>query len=201
MDLTQYFRLNSLIKIKTSHLFCKMEFSVLVKLRQSDRKYLNQPVEKEKLVQCIESARLSPSANNSQPWRFIIVDDQNLVKEMAGYVNMLGLNKFADQVPVFIAVVVEKESLLSTIHGAMSNKAYYLMDIGMAVNQLCLQATDLGLGTCIIGWFDEKKVKKLLKVNKTKRVPLLISIGYPASKTRVKSRKSFNEICSWNRYR
>lgn len=177
-----------------------MQFAELAKLRQSDRKYLNQPVEKEKLMQCLETARISPSANNSQPWKFIVVDEIKLVKEMAECANMMGMNKFAHEVPVFIAVVIEKESLLSTIHGVMSNKAYYLMDIGIAVNQFCLQATDLGLGTCIIGWFDEKRAKKLLKVESKKRIPLLISVGYSASKTRVKSRKPLDKISSWNQY-
>jgi len=151
-------------------------------------------------MQCLESARLSPSANNSQPWKFIAIDNPQLVTQIAECANLMGLNKFAKEVPLFIAVVIEKESLLSTIHGVMSDKAYYLIDIGIAVNQFCLQATDLGLGTCIIGWFDEKRVKKLLNTDKKKRIPLLISIGYPGSKTREKKRKSINQIVSWNSY-
>ncbi|HLN53998.1 MAG TPA: nitroreductase family protein [Lentimicrobium sp.] len=177
-----------------------MDFSELAKLRQSDRKYLAKPVEKDTIIQCLETARISPSANNSQPWKFVVIDEPELVAETAQCVNMLGMNKFAHEVPVFIAVVAEKESLLSTVHGAMSQKRYYLMDIGMAVNQFCLQAADLGLGTCIIGWFDEKKVKKILKMDAKKRVPLLISIGYPASKTRIKTRKPLKEMSSWNIY-
>jgi nitroreductase len=62
-----------------------------------------------------------------------------------------------------------------------------------------LQAAELGLGTCIMGWFDEKKVKKLLGI-KGKRVPLLISLGYPAGETRKKARKSLEEMSSWNQY-
>lgn len=74
------------------------------------------------------------------------------------------------------------------------------MDIGIAVSHFCLQATDLGLGTCIIGWFDEKRVKKLLDVERSKRVPLLISAGYSESPLRKKTRKNFEDITSWNSY-
>jgi nitroreductase len=74
-----------------------------------------------------------------------------------------------------------------------------LFDVGIAVNQFCLQAADLGLGTCIMGWFDERKVKKILGIG-NRRVPLLISVGYPDSPTRKKIRKSLDEMSSWNEY-
>ena len=74
------------------------------------------------------------------------------------------------------------------------------MDVGMAVENFCLQAADLGLGTCIMGWFNEKKVAGLLGIPRSKRVPLLISLGYPDAPLRQKVRKPLEEIASWNGY-
>lgn len=177
-----------------------MEFSELVKLRQSDRKYQHKPVEKEKVLQCIETARLAPSADNSQPWKFVVVDDHDLKEQVADCASGMGLNRFTHQSPVIVAVVMEKMSLPASVASYIKNKEYALMDIGMAVNQFCLQAAELGLGTCIIGWFDEKSVKKILHISRDKRVPLLISLGYSSSPTRKKIRKPIGEISSWNRY-
>lgn len=174
-------------------------FADLAKNRQSDRKYKEQPVEREKIIQCLETARLSPSANNSQPWKFVVVDDRDKKDQIADCSIGLGMNKFTHQCPVIVAVVLEKQNFMSTIGSMIKNKDYCLFDIGIAVNQFCLQAADLGLGTCIIGWFDEKKIKKILGV-RNRRVPLLISLGYPDAPVRNKIRKSLDEISAWNEY-
>lgn len=174
-------------------------FAELAKMRQSDRKYKNQAVEKEKIIQCIETARLSPSANNSQPWKFIVVDDFETKEKIAECTIGLGMNKFTHQSPVIVAVVLEKQNFMSSIGSIIKNKDYCLFDLGIAVNQFCLQAADLGLGTCIIGWFDESKIKKMLGV-KNRRIPLLISLGYPDAPTREKVRKPLDVMSSWNHY-
>lgn len=176
-----------------------VSFAELAKMRQSDRKYKNQPVEKEKLIQCLETARISPSANNSQPWKFIVVDDFEKKEQIAECSIGLGMNKFTHQCPVLVAVVLEQQNFMSTIGSMIKNKNYSLFDIGIAVNQFCLQAADLGLGTCIIGWFDEKKIKKILGV-RNRRIPLLISVGYPDAPTRDKVRKPLDVMSSWNQY-
>jgi nitroreductase len=177
-----------------------MEFSDLVKYRQSDRRYSNKPVEKEKLLKCLESARLAPSAYNSQPWKFVIADDAELKEQIADCAASLGMNGFTHQSPVLIAVVLEKSKMMASIGSVLKDKEYSLMDIGMAVSQFCLQATEIGLGTCIIGWFDEKRVKKLLHIDSNKRVPLLISVGYSESPLHEKVRKPIEKISSWNKY-
>lgn len=176
-----------------------ISFAELAKKRQSDRKYKDQAVEREKLIQCLETARISPSANNSQPWKFIVVDDFEKKEQIAECSIGLGMNKFTHQCPVIVAVVLEKQNFMSTIGSMIKNKDYSLFDIGIAVNQFCLQAADLGLGTCIIGWFDEKKIKKILGV-RNRRIPLLISVGYPDAPTRDKVRKSLEVMSSWNEY-
>lgn len=176
-----------------------ISFAELARIRQSDRKYKDQAVEREKLIQCLDTARISPSANNSQPWKFIVVDDYDKKEQIAESSIGLGMNKFTYQCPVIVAVVVEKQDFMTRLGGMIKNKDYSLFDVGIAVNQFCLQAADLGLGTCIMGWFDERKVKKILGIG-NRRVPLLISVGYPDSPTRKKIRKSLDEMSSWNEY-
>lgn len=176
-----------------------MEFSELIKIRQSDRKYETRPVDKELVMKCIEAARLAPSACNSQPWKFVIVDDPVLLNEMADAAQGMGMNKFSHEAPVIVAVVLEKMNLSASIGSVIKDKEYSLLDVGIAVEHFCLQAADLGLGTCIMGWFNEKKVRKMLGIGR-KRVPLLLTLGYPASETRNKIRKPVEEMCSWNKY-
>lgn len=177
-----------------------MDFQSLILQRQSDRKYSSTPVEKEKIMQCIEAARLSPSACNSQPWTFIVVEDDELRLKVENAASGLGMNNFATQAPVIIAIVLEKPNLTSKIGSVVKDKEYPLIDIGIAANQFCLQASVLGLGTCMIGWFDEKKVKDLLNVPRSKRIPLLITLGYSLSKQREKIRKPIDKMYKQNKY-
>lgn len=177
-----------------------MDFTELIRHRQSDRKYANRLVEREKLLTCIEAARLAPSADNSQPWKFIVVDDPDVKNQVADGAMLMGMNKFVSGAPVMVAVVAEKSTVMSSLGGALNRKEFSLMDVGIAVSHFCLQAADIGLGTCIIGWFDEKKVKKALGIDSQKRVALLLSVGYSESLVREKRRKSIDEMSSWNRY-
>lgn len=176
-----------------------MEFLDLVKKRQSDRKYKDIPVDRRVVVKCIEAARLSPSACNSQPWKFVVVDEPGLLSKMATAAAGMGMNKFAAQCPVIVAVVLEKMNFTARIGSVIKDKEYSLLDVGIAVENFCLQAAELGLGTCILGWFDEKKVKRLLGIG-GRRVPLLITLGYPDGETRNKVRKDINTMSSWNKY-
>ena len=175
-----------------------MNFEQLINARQSDRKYDTQPIDRALLVRCLEAARIAPSACNSQPWKFVVVDDPKLLAGMKEAAAGMGMNKWVTDVPVIVAVVLEKMNLTARIGSVIKDKEYSLLDVGIAVEHFCLQATELGLGTCIIGWFDEKKVKKLLDIPK-RRVPLLISVGYPASEHRKKVRKPLEEMSSWNK--
>ena len=177
-----------------------MEFSELIQKRQSDRRYAPKPVAREHILKCLEAARLAPSACNSQPWKFIVVDDRAKLAELSESAIGLGMNKFTVQVPVMVAVVQEKMNLEAKAGALVKDKDYSLMDLGMAVEHFCLQAAELGLGTCIMGWFDEKRVRKALGVPRGRRVQLLLTLGYPDSPTRAKVRKPLEEISSWNTY-
>lgn len=177
-----------------------MEFSELVHKRQSDRKYAPEPVAREHILKCLEAARLAPSACNSQPWKFIVVDDRAKLAELSEAAIGLGMNKFTAQVPVMVAVVQEKMNMEAKAGALLKDKDYSLMDLGMAVEHFCLQAAELGLGTCIMGWFDEKRVRKVLEVPRGRRIQLLITLGHPDSPTRSKVRKPLEDISSWNKY-
>ena len=176
-----------------------MDFSELVNKRQSDRQYQQKPVDRALLLQCLEAARVAPSACNSQPWKFVVVDEPSLVSEMASAAAGMGMNKFAFQAPVIVVVVLEKMNLTARIGSVIKDKEYSLLDVGIAVEHFCLQASELGLGTCILGWFDEKRVRKLLKIAR-RRVPLLITVGYPDGPVRKKVRKKLDEMSCWNVY-
>ncbi len=177
-----------------------MEFQELILKRQSDRKYLTTPVEQEKILMCIDAARLSPSACNAQPWTFVVVEEDNLRLEVEKAASGMGMNNFAVQAPVIIAIVLEKPNFTSKIGSVIKDKEYPLIDIGIAANQFCLQATELGLGTCILGWFDEKKIKKLLNVPSSKRIPILITLGYSDARLRGKTRKPIDKMYKQNKY-
>jgi len=179
------------------------ELLSLIGRRQSVRAYNNQPVEKEKLMRCIEAARLAPSACNAQPWKFIVVDDPEVKNNIADATSskVLGMNHFTKQAPVHIIIVRKKANFTSTVGQVLKDKEYPLIDIGIATIQLCLQATAEGLGTCILGWFNERKVRELLDIPKNKRVELIITVGYPASdEIRRKVRKETKDILTFNKY-
>ena len=158
------------------------------------------PVSREDVLKCLEAARMAPSACNSQPWKFIVVDDKEKLMEMADAAEGLGMNKFTRGVPVMVAVVLEKMNATARLGSLLKHKDYSMLDLGMAVEHFCLQAADLGLGACIMGWFDEKRIARLLGVPRRKRIPLIISLGYPENPTRRKVRKPVEEMSSWNSY-
>ncbi len=181
-----------------------MKFSDLIELRQSDRKYTDKPVEKEKLMRCLEAARLAPSASNSQPWTFIVADRAEVVKKLAKAARgpLGSFNNFAKQAPVIVTIVLEKPKAVTEIGMKVKEKEWPLMDIGITAEHFCLQAAEEGLGTCMLGWFDEKKVQQILNIPQNKTVALLITLGYTPEgyKHRKKIRKSLDKIIKWNSY-
>jgi len=181
------------------------QFLEILKERQSVRGYSDRAVESEKIVRCLEAARMAPSACNSQPWKFVVVDDPQLKDQIAGYTTsgpLVPMNHFTRQAPILVVIVRESASMTSKIGTLLKDKPYTLMDIGGAALQFCLQATAEGLGTCILGWFNEKKVKEALNIPKNKRAELIITLGYPSSQTlRPKVRKNMEDICCYNQYK
>jgi nitroreductase len=180
-----------------------MSFLDLVNKRYSVRNYKTTPVPQEKVVRCVEAARLAPSACNSQPWKFVIADEPVLVNELAkaAFQGLLDFNNFAFKAPVLVLIVCEREKISAKFGSIVKKKNFSLMDIGIAAEHFCLQAAEEGLGTCIMGWFNEKKVKKTLSIPRFKRVELVITVGFSADE-RIphKRRKSIDEVLSCNKY-
>ena len=180
------------------------QFYKLISTRQSDRGYIaDKPVEKEKIARITESARVAPSACNAQPWKFIVVDNQDIKNKLADTTSskVLGMNHFTKQAPVHIVIVMEGANLTSSVGSLVKRKHFPLIDIGIAAEHICLAATAEGLGSCMVGWFDESAVKKLLSIPKSKRPMLIITLGYPAKpETREKRRKEIEQVVSYNKY-
>lgn len=181
-----------------------MKFLELIEKRQSDRKYIDQTVEREKIERCLEAARLAPSASNSQPWSFVVVDDPDLKKKVAAKSigPLRSFNNFVPQAPVILAIVMEKPKVITELGGRIKQKEYPLIDIGITAEHFCLQAAEEGLGSCMLGWFDEQAVKSLLNVPEQKSISLLITLGYTPTdyKHRKKIRKSAKKVVKWNGY-
>lgn len=181
-----------------------MDFFDLIYKRESVRGYLDKKVEREKLEKVIEAARVAPSACNAQAWKFIVVDDEDKVKSLGKLVHntLVGnINRFALTAKDFIVLVDDKRNLTSGLGGKFKHKDYTAMDMGIAAEHICLAATELGLGTCMMGWFNEKGIKKLLNIPRNREVLLVIAIGYHDNKEpRRKMRKKIEEIMTYNEY-
>ena len=174
-----------------------MNFMEIARTRQSCRGYDEaRPVEPEKITAMLEAARLAPSACNGQPYHFTVCRGET-AKEVARATAGMGLNKFATQAPVLI-VVSEKPYVKSAAMGAkLKGNDYRSMDIGIAVAYLTAEATAQGLGTCILGWLDDEKIRKLCDLDQPVR--LVITVGYAKDETiRPKKRKDLSEL-AWEK--
>jgi nitroreductase len=177
-------------------------FQQLVKNRRSIRRYLEKPVEREKILTCIEAARLAPSADNVQPWRFLIIDDPELKSQLAKEVfsGIYYISKFAAKAPVLIMILARLDIIANRIGKQIQNINFYLIDVGIAGEHFVLQAEELGLGTCWIGWFNSRKARKFLKIPRKYKIVSLMAVGYYEKRPpKEKKRKKLEEIVWFNR--
>lgn len=171
-----------------------MNFTEIANNRQSCRNYdAERAVEQEKLDAILESARLSPSACNGQPYLMTVCRGES-AKAVAKAVQGMGMNKFADNAPVLI-VISEKPYVASAALGAkVKGNDYRSIDIGILAAYITAEAAAQGLGSCILGWFDDAKLREICSLDAPAR--LVITIGYPmeGDKLREKKRKDMSEI-------
>ena len=180
----------------------KNPFQQLVKSRRSVRRYLDKPVEKEKILRCIEAARLAPSADNVQPWRFLIIDDPELKAQFSREVfsGIYFISKFAAKAPVLILILARLDIIANRIGKQIQNIHFYLIDIGIAGEHIVLQAEELGLGTCWIGWFSPRKARKFFNIPRKYKIVSLMAMGYYEKKpSKEKKRKKLEEIAWFNK--
>ena len=164
-----------------------------IRKRKSVRKYLNKKVEEDKLFAVLEAGRLAPSASNRQEWRFIIVRYQVSKKKLAEAANN---QSFIAEASIVIAACAETDE-----HVMSCGQACYPIDVAIALDHITLAAVELGLGTCWIGAFDEKKVKQILEIPSEVRVVALMPLGYPYDSSVVnKNRLSISEISKYEQY-
>ena len=168
--------------------------------RQSCRNYSGKKVEKEKLEKMIDIARLSPSARNTQPWKFFCVSEtEEVVAKVRKAVQPLGVNKFADKATAFIVIIEEKPDFLTNVFERAKHRDFVSIDIGLTTAHLILAAEELGLSTCILGMFNEKDVKDAIGFTKENKVRLVLAVGYKSDDDviREKKRKSEKDLVEY----
>ena len=177
------------------------DFRRLVRSRRSIRRYTDQPVERDKVLACLEAARLAPSADNVQPWRFLVLDDSELKVRFSKevFAGIYTKTRFAAKAPVLILLLARLDIVANRIGKQIQGIHYYFIDVGIAGEHIVLQAEELGLGTCWIGWFNTRKARKIARIPKKYKIVSLLSMGYPETRpAREKKRKTLSEIAWFN---
>ena len=180
-----------------------MEFIDVIKSRYSVRCYTNKNVEDNKIKYVVECARLAPSWINKQCWRFIIIKDKKTIINLS---KTTIINRWLKNVPCIIIACGDPGQ--SGIHHGIK---FFTVDVAIAMEHLILAATDIGLGTCWIGGFNEKKVREILGIPNKIKIVAITPLGYPSSKrrllarvtnmiTRSKKRKSLDEIIHYEQW-
>lgn len=185
-----------------------MDVIEAIKWRRSVRHFAPRKIERDTIRQILEAGRLAPSSSNQQAWHFIVIDDEKIIRVIP------------DQVPAGTGDIISfaREAALIVVGCYARNITHRiaqlfghensLIDIAIAMTQMTLAATGLGVGTCWIGWFSEKRLKKLLRITDQYRIACMLALGYPAEKStaegiggiKPRPRKVLKEIVSYNRF-
>ena len=172
----------------------KLEVLGAMKTRRSIRKFKPTPIPSDVIQKILSAARLAPSANNAQPWKFIIVRDEDLKIKLTQACNN---KKWIAEAPVVIVACGFPDEADAYMGGYMNS---YPVDVAIALDHLVLSATDVGLGSCWIGRFKEEKVKDLLEIPPDVRVVALIPLGYPNEEPEPSGRKNLSEIVCYDKF-
>ena len=170
-------------------------FYDLVKTRRSIRSYEQREVEHELIEKCLEAVRYAPTACNTQAWRFIVVEGElkdRLVEQSLG--GIVVPNRWAKGAPVVVVIAMDISIITHRIGGKVKGIEYHLLDAGIAGEHFVLQAAEIGLGTCWIGWFDKKSARRVLKVPRGWDITAMITLGYPANGQPEKERRQIEEF-------
>jgi nitroreductase len=181
-----------------------MDYQTIIDNRRSLRVYDTRIPDRKTLLDCLDAARIAPSGENLQPWRFIVIDEPSLRSELATAASS-GIylpTKFIRKAPVLIAVLAQTDVKVNRIGTFLQGIQFYLLDLGIACQQLVLKAEDLGLGSCFIGWFNVDKARTILALPKKEKLVCLISLGFPPQGYQAPQghkRKSLADIVRFNR--
>ena len=174
-----------------------MNFLEIAKSRQSCRNYNSEKdVESEKLDAVLEAARLAPSACNGQPYHITVCRGES-AKAVAKATMGMGMNRFADKAPVMIVLSEEDYVKTAAIGAKLKHNDYRSMDIGIVSAYITAEAEAQGLATCILGWLDDEKIRKICSLEHPVR--LVIAMGYASDddKLRQKKRKDISELVTF----
>jgi nitroreductase len=170
-----------------------MDVLEAIRTRRSIRSYESRPVEKEKLMDVLEAARLSPSATNGQPWSFIVVTDREVKERLR---SSYGKDWFVSAPVIVVACALPDQAWVRH-----DGEEYWKVDVSIAMQDLILAAWEQGLGTCWIGAFREDEAKKALGIPRNVRVVALTPLGYPAEeKGPVANRKPMEQIVRYDHW-
>ena len=169
-----------------------------IKTRRSIRKYIDKPVEDEKIIQLLESARLAPSGSNTQPWHFIIVKSEITRDKLAEASHK---QKWMFSAPVFIVCVadircrISEEVGISIIEDSpQAELKQIIRDTSISIGHILLEADNLGLGTCWVAWFTQEEIRPILNIPDDKYVVGVITVGYANEMPEARPRKKLEEI-------
>ena len=171
-----------------------MNFSEIARNRQSCRSYdPARAVESEKITAILESARLAPSACNSQPYHITVCSGES-ARVVADGITGMGMNKFASDVPLMLVISEDSYSATAALGAKIKKNDYRSIDIGILSAYITAEAAAQGLGSCIIGWLDDKKLRAALNISGTIRLVICIGYAKEGDPFREKKRKDINEL-------
>jgi len=184
-----------------------VEFDEVIISRKSVRSFQYKEIPEEVLNVMMEAARLSPSFQNRQCWRFVVVRDKNIINELALKSGLVSkVNFFIKDAPVVIVACADPAK-----SGTMNEQNYYLVDTAIAFQQMMLAAWNQGVGSCWLAAFNEQRVREILKIPQNIRIIALSPFGYPKEKKTIyekalkvfagsKHRNEMNKIVSYDKW-
>ena len=178
-------------------------FLKLVKKRTSCRSYLDKDVPEEAIANCLEAVQHAPSACNKQPWKFIIVRDKKLRSLICKKGLLPGIPMpWLKEAPVIVVICADTSVTTHKLAPILSGVKYHLIDAGIAGEHFVLAAESQNLGTCWIGWFRSRQIKKILSIPRRTKILSLISLGYPAETDTVSpKKKNTKDFTYWDTWK
>lgn len=168
-----------------------MDVAQAIRSRYSCRNYVDRPVEQEKLLAVLEAARQAPSAKNLQDWRFVVVTDKQARKQLAAAANN---QTFLENAGVIIVACTVSD------HVMRCGQAVGPIDVAIALEHMCLQATDLGLATCWIGSFYPDRVRPIVGIREDVTIIELLALGYPADSPKEHRREALDRVACFEKW-
>lgn len=174
-------------------------FKELVQSRRSIRHFLPKPVPREVIESCLEAARLAPSAENVQPWRFLVLDEPDRIQAFGeqAFSGIYRFTRWALKAPVLVVMMAKLDVLANRIGKHLQGTQYYLLDMGIAGTHLMMRAYEQGLGGCWIGWFNAQKAAQALNLPKKFRVVCCMALGYCEEPRKKRKKKHELSKIAW----